>query len=129
MRRFLNAIFQGVLALFFSVCILVFIAIFAGIGFGCGVMLACWEDVSTLELAKLEYKGDKETWRQHLEVYSAVCEVQKADNVDFLLDKLQRLEYEPVGEIIPRLSTPGEYATALNADEKSGTVNTSSARV
>ena len=122
MRRFLTAIFQGVLALFFSVCILVFIVIFLAVGVGCGVMLACWEDISTLDLAKLEYKGDKETWRQHLEVYSAVCEVQKADNVDFLLDKLQRLEYEKVGEIIPRLSSPGEYATALNP-EKSGTVH------
>ena len=121
MLRFLNAIFQGVLALFFIACILVFIAIFAGIGFGCGVMLACWEDVSSLDLARLEYKGDKETWRQHLEVYSSVCEVQEADNVDFLIDKLERLEYEQVGEIIPRLSTPGEYATELNT-EKSGTV-------
>ncbi len=121
MRRFFNAIFQGLLALFFSACILVFIVIFVGIGFGCGVMLACWQDMSNLDLVRLEYKSDKKTWRQHLEVYSSVCEVQEADNVDFLIDKLERLEYEQVGEIIPRLSSPGEYSTKLNA-EKSGTV-------
>ena len=69
----------------------------------------------------LEYDA-VETWQQHLEVYSSVCEVQKADKIAFLLDKLKRLEYKQVAEIVPRLSGPGEYAKALDKSEKNGTV-------
>ena len=48
--------------------------------------------------------------------------MQKADKVAFLLDKLERLEYKKVAEIIPRLSQPGEYAQALDAGKKNWTV-------
>ena len=115
MLRFLYHCFQAVLTLFWSACILIFIVIFAGIGFAGGMLLACWEDVRDIDLDRLEYDVDVQTWRQHLEVYSSVCEVQKTDKVVFLLDKLERLEYKKVSEIIPKLSPPGAYAVSLDA--------------
>ncbi len=121
MRRFLYAVFQAVLTLLFGICILGFMAIFVAIGAAGGVLLACWEDVRELDLERLEYNVDRQTWRQHLEVYSSVCKVQETDNVDFLIDKLERLKYKKVEQVIPRASEPGVYATQLNA-EKSGTV-------
>ena len=117
MLRFLYHLFQAVLTLFWLVGICVFLAIFAGIGVASGMLLACWEDVRDIDLYRLEYDADIETWRQHLEVYSTVCEVQETDKIAFLLDKLERLEYKKVAELIPKLSAPGEYA-----EEKDGTV-------
>ena len=117
MRQFLYHSFQAVLTLFWVVCILVSITIFAGIGFACGMLIGCWEDVHAIRFDDLEYDA-VETWQQHLEVYSSVCEVQKADKIAFLLDKLKRLEYKQVAEIVPRLSGPGEYAKALDKSEK-----------
>ena len=114
MLRFLYHCFQAVLSLFWVVCILAFIAIFAGIGFAGGILLACWEDVRDIDFNRLEYSVDTETWRQHLEVYSMACEVQKSDKIEFLRDKLKRLKYKQVAEIIPRLSEPGEYAETLD---------------
>ncbi|MYC75031.1 PBP1A family penicillin-binding protein [Candidatus Poribacteria bacterium] len=112
MLRFFYHLFQGVLTLFWLAGICVFLGIFAAIGFSGGMLVACWEDVRDIDLYRLEYDADIETWRQHLEVYSAVCEVQKTDKIAFLLDKLKRLEYKEVSELIPRLSAPGEYAVA-----------------
>lgn len=114
MFRFLYHCFQAVLSLFWVVCLFVFIAVFAGIGFAGGILLACWEDVRDIDLNRLEYSVDPETWRQHLEVYSSVCQVQKSDKIEFLRDKLKRLKYKKVAEIIPRLSEPGEYAETLD---------------
>ena len=115
MLRVLYHCFQAVLSLFWVVCIFVSIAIFAAGGFVGGIFLACWEDVRDIDLNRLEYRVDTETWRQHLEVYSSVCEVQKTDKIAFLLDKLKRLKYKKVAEIIPRLSEPGQYAETLDA--------------
>ncbi len=114
MFRFLYHIFQAVLTLFWIAGICVFLAIFAAVGFAGGMLVACWEDVRDIDLYRLEYDADIQTWRQHLEVYSAVCEVQETDKIAFLIDKLKRLEYKKVAELIPRLSAPGEYAVAKN---------------
>ena len=122
MVRILYHSFQAVLTLFWSTCIIVSLAFFGAIGFAGGMLLACWEDVRDIDLYRLEYDADIQTWRQHLEVYSSVCEVQETDKVAFLLDKLERLEYKAVAEIIPRLSAPGEYAEALDGTKKTGTV-------
>lgn len=121
MRQFLYHFFQVLLTLFWVVCILAFIPVFAGIGFAGGMLIGCWEDVRDIKFDDLEYNA-VETWQQHLEVYSSVCEVQKADKIAFLLDKLERLEYKKVAEIVPRLSQPGAYAKALDAGDKNGTV-------
>ena len=121
MRQFLYHFSQVLLTLFWVVCILAFIPIFAGIGFAGGMLIGCWEDVRDIKFDDLEYNA-VETWQQHLEVYSSVCEVQKADTIEFLLDKLERLEYKKVSEIVPRLGQPGEYAQALDAEKKNGTV-------
>lgn len=122
MRQFLYQSFQAVITLFWVVCIVVSIVIFGGIGFAGGMLLGCWEDVSAIKFDDLEYDAI-DTWQQHLEVYSSVCEVQKADKVAFLLDKLERLKYKKVSEIVPKLSQPGEYAAALDAGKKNGTVH------
>ena len=114
MLRLLYHFSQVLLTLFWVVCILVFIAAFAGIGFAGGMLIGCWEDVRDIKFDDLEYTAI-ETWQQHLEVYSSVCEVQMADKIAFLLDKLERLEYKKVSEIIPKLSQPGEYAVSLDA--------------
>ena len=122
MPRFLYHCSQVLLTLFWVICILIFIPAFAGIGFAGGMLIACWEDVRDIKFDDLEYTA-VETWQQHLEVYSSACEVQKADKIAFLLDKLERLEYKKVAEIIPRLSQPGEYALALDAGKENGTVH------
>ena len=114
MFRLLYHFSQVLLTLFWVVCILVFMAAFVGIGFAGGMFIGCWEDVRDIKFDDLEYTAI-ETWQQHLEVYSSVCEVQKADKVVFLLDKLKRLEYKKVSEIVPKLSQPGEYAVSLDA--------------
>ena len=121
MFRLLYHFSQVLLTLFWVVCILVFIVAFGGIGFAGGMLIGCWEDVRDIKFDDLEYTAI-ETWQQHLEVYSSVCEVQTADKIAFLLDKLERLEYKKVSEIIPRLSQPGEYAQALDAKKENGTV-------
>ena len=125
MRRFLYRFLyhssQVLLTLFWGVCILISIAAFAGIGFAGGMFIGCWEDVRHIKFDDLEYNA-VEIWQQHLEVYSSVCEVQKADKIAFLLDKLERLKYKEVSEIIPKLSQPGEYAQALDTDKENGTV-------
>ena len=66
------------------------------------MLIGCWEDVRDIKFDDLEYNA-VETWQQHLEVYSSVCKVQKADKVAFLLDKLKRLEYKKVSEIVPEI--------------------------
>ena len=122
MLRLLYHFSQVLLTLFWVVCILIFMAAFAGIGFAGGMLIGCWEDVRDIKFDDLEYTAI-ETWQQHLEVYSSVCEVQTADKIAFLLDKLERLEYKKVSEIIPRLSQPGEYAQALKAGKEKGKEN------
>ena len=122
MLRLLYHFSQGLLTLFWGVCILVSIVAFAGIGFAGGMLIGCWEDVRDINFDDLEYTAT-ETWQQHLEVYSSVCEVQKEDKIAFLLDKLERLEYKKVSEIVPKFSQPGEYAQALDAGRENGTVH------
>lgn len=112
--RLLHHCYQGLLTLLCSAGILACVAFLAALGFAGGMLLACWEDVEGIDLYKLEYDVDTQTWRQHLEVYSSVCHVQEQDKIAFLRDKLERLEYKRVDKIIPRLSGPGEYAVDPN---------------
>ena len=93
-RPYFSTLYQGILSSIFVSFILVFSVICFGIGVAGGFILGCWEDVAALDLKNLEYKTDSETWRQHLEVYSSICEVQRKDTAVFLKDKLQRLEYQ-----------------------------------
>ena len=85
-----------------------------GIGFVGGVVLASWESIKGVDLGQLEYY-QTDTWKQHLEVYSSVCTVQPGDSIDFLLDKLKRLEYEETQEFI-KPSTVGQYS--IGRDER-----------
>ncbi len=126
MRRFLSNSFQVILSLIFAGIILVFFVICFGIGVAGGFMLGCWEDVAALDLEDLEYKKDTQTWRQHLEVYSSICEVQLKDTAVFLIDKLQphRLDYEEIMPGRKGINSPGQYLLQLSGekDKQSGTI-------
>lgn len=119
-RHTLNAI----LSLIFVAIILVFVVICFGIGVAGGFMLGCWEDVASLNLQKLEYKQDTHTWRQHLEVYSSICEVQLKDTAVFLVDKLERLEYEKESPDARGINSPAQYQVKLSGEprKQNGTI-------
>ena len=123
MRRFFAAFSQTLLSIFFIICILGGMAIFFGIGIASGFLLACWEDVESLRLdEKLEYEADRKTWREHLEIYSAVCEVQEQDKTNFLIDKLKRLTYEQIPQVRDSKGTSGQYSVKLN-EKQTGTID------
>ena len=115
-RVFLSQTLNVILSIIFSVVILVFFVICFGIGVAGGFMLGCWEDVASLNLQKLEYKQDTHTWRQHLEVYSSICEVQLKDTAHFLVDKLERLEYEKVSSDARGINSQGQFLVQLSGE-------------
>lgn len=117
MRSILSYILQVILSTFFVAIILVFFIICFGIGVAGGFVLGCWEDIASLNLQKLEYKQDTHTWRQHLEVYSSICEVQLNDSAVFLVDKLERLEYEKVLPEARGINSPGQYLAQLSGEK------------
>ena len=117
MRSILTTFLQVILSTLFVAIILVFFIICFGIGVAGGFMLGCWEDIASLNLQKLEYKQDTHTWRQHLEVYSSVCEVQLKDSAVFLVDKLDRLEYEKVLPDARGINSPGQYQVQLSGEK------------
>ncbi len=124
MRSFLSNFLQVILSVIFVSFILIFLVICFGIGVAGGFMLGCWQDVAALDLEKLEYREDKQTWRQHLEVYSSICKVQIKDTAVFLIDKLQRLEYEEIPSGGTGINYAGEYLLQLkgNKGEQRGTI-------
>lgn len=113
MKRILNLILQVLLTIFFTGALLVFFAVCFAIGVAGGFTLGCWEDVAALDLEKLKYTEDTQTWRQHTEIYSSVCEVQRKDTTTFLIDKLQRLDYEIVKSGESGITSQGQYLTLL----------------
>lgn len=117
-RIFLSHLFNIILSIVFVPIILVFFVICFGIGVAGGFMLGCWEDIASLNLQKLEYKQDTHTWRQHLEVYSSICEVQLNDTVDFLIDKLERLEYEKVSPDARSINDQGQFLVQLSGESQ-----------
>ena len=76
--------------LIFVFCIAIF---FFTVGFICGATFRSWNDIKTINLDQLEY-SQVDTWKQHLEIYAAAATIQIGDNVDFLINKLKRLEYQ-----------------------------------
>ena len=110
----IKKILRGTLTLFLITVLCVIMLIFVGIGFVGGVVLDSWGSIKDVDLGRLEYR-QVETWKQHLEVYSSLCTIQSGDSVDFLLDKLERLEYEESEEFI-KPSTIGRYS--IGRDEQ-----------
>ncbi len=104
----IKKILRGMLTLFLIATICVMMLIFVSIGFVGGVVLDSWGTIKDIDLDQLEY-SEVNTWKQHLEVYSSVCTVESGDSIDFLLDKLKRLEYEESGEFI-KPSVVGHYS-------------------
>lgn len=110
----IKKILRGTLTLFLLTIICVIMVIFVGIGFVGGVALDSWDTIKDIDLGQLEYR-EANTWKQHLEVYSSLCTVQPGDSIDFLLDKLKRLEYEESGEFI-KPSVVGQYSVGRDAE-------------
>lgn len=117
MRKLLSYILQALLSCVFVTLIIVFLLICFGLGVGGGFSLGCWQDVAALDLRKLEYEQDTQTWRQHTEIYSSICEVQHKDSVVFLVDKLQRLEYELIEPGRRGINSQGQYFLKLNGEK------------
>lgn len=115
----LKKIFRILLGILLSVLILIISLAFIGIGFAGGVMLASWEVVKDIDLNQLEYDQVK-IWKQHLEVYSAICTVQREDSGDFLLKKLGRLAYEKTSR---RPHKEGQYSVNLDPSGKAAKIS------
>ncbi len=118
MRRILDKILQSTLTIILSAFMLVFFVLCFCFGVAGGFTLGCWQDVAALDLNRLEYNEDKQTWRQHLEVFSSICEVQPNDPAIFLIDKLNRLEYEEVPSKYKGVNSPGQFQAKLSGEEK-----------
>ena len=118
MRHIIDNILQTLLTIVFSGFLLIFFIVCFCIGVACGFTIGCWQDVSVLGLNRLEYKEDKQTWRQHLEVYSSICEVEKANTADFLIDKLQRLEYEELAPSFKDVNSPGQFLVKVSGESE-----------
>ncbi|MCY4401455.1 MAG: PBP1A family penicillin-binding protein [Candidatus Poribacteria bacterium] len=116
MLRFLSHTLQVIISIVLVTFIMVFFIVCFGTGVVGGFMLGCWEDVASLDLQKLEYKQDTQTWRQNLEVYSSVCEVQLQDTSVFLIDKLERIEYEKILPGNKGINDPGQYLIQLSGE-------------
>ena len=110
----IKKVLRGILTLFLIAAICVMMLTFVGVGFVGGVVLKSWDSIDHIDLGQLEYR-EVDTWKQHLEVYSSLCTVQQGDSVDFLLDKLKRLEYQESGEFI-KPSIVGQYS--IGRDEQ-----------
>ena len=104
----IKKVLRGILTLLLTAAICVMMLTFVGVGFVGGVVLKSWDSIDDIDLGQLEYR-EVDTWKQHLEVYSSLCTVQQGDSVDFLLDKLKRLEYQESGEFI-KPSVVGQYS-------------------
>ena len=104
----IKKILRGILTLFLLIAICMMMLVFVGVGFVGGVVIKSWDSIDHIDLGQLEYR-EVDTWKQHLEVYSSLCTVQPGDSVDFLLDKLKRLEYQESGEFI-KPSVVGQYS-------------------
>jgi 1A family penicillin-binding protein len=94
---------------------------FIGVGFVGGVVIASWSTVREVDLGQLEYR-QVDTWKQHLEVYSSICGVQRGDAVNFLLNKLRRLEYVEDSKRFAKPGVVGQYSLALDASGQNGSV-------
>ena len=89
----------------FVFCIAIF---FFTVGFICGATFRSWNDIKTINLDQLEY-SQVDTWKQHLEIYAAATTIQIGDNVDFLINKLKRLEYQKVPSDNAKKLQAGQY--------------------
>ena len=94
-----------VVQIMFVFCIAAFFFI---VGFISGATLRSWNDVKTINLDQLEY-SQVDTWKQHLEIYAAATTIQIGDDVDFLINKLKRLEDEEIREKNSERLAEGQY--------------------
>ena len=125
MRRIIDNILQSFLTIVLSGLLLIFFIVCFCVGVVGGFTIGCWQDIAVLDLNRLEYKEDIQTWRQHLEVYSTICEVQRTNSAVFLIDKLQRLDYEEVLPPTKGVNSAGQFQVNLRgeAGKQNGTID------
>ncbi len=111
--------------LFFQILSVLGISLFfVLVGIVSGVVMSAWQSVKMVDLTQLDYK-QTDTWKQHLEIYSTPCTIQQDDNVDFVLDKINRLAYEQVQPDKVRKSDwiPNQYALKLDEGQQNGIID------
>ena len=113
-------ILRTILSIIVIALIVLLGTIFVSVGFVGGVVLHSWEVVKDVDLQQLEYHKDADTWRQHLEIYSSICTVQREDSIDFLLRKLERLGYEETQQGYIKPSLPGQYTKTFRSSQNAG---------
>ena len=101
-----------VVQIMFVFCIAAFFFI---VGFISGATLRSWNDVKTINLDQLEY-SQIDTWKQHLEIYAAATTIKIGVDVDFLINKLKRLEYQEVPEKNSERLEEGQYTFSVEKD-------------
>ncbi|MCS5611320.1 MAG: transglycosylase domain-containing protein, partial [Candidatus Poribacteria bacterium] len=101
-----------VVQIMFVFCIAAFFFI---VGFISGATLRSWNDVKTINLDQLEY-SQVDTWKQHLEIYAAATTIKIGVDVDFLINKLKRLEYQEVPEKNSERLEEGQYTFSVEKD-------------
>ena len=89
-----------------------------------GVVVSAWKSVRVVDLTQLDYQ-QSDTWKQHLEIYSAPCTIQKGDSVSFILEKINRLSYEQVipNQVRKDSWQPNQYSLVLDKSERNGLIN------
>ena len=93
---------------FLAFTLMILILVHIGIGVGVGFIIGYWRGLPPLD--PLEYK-ETSSWKLPSKVYSDVCEVKRGDTIEFLLDKLKRLEYVRVKRGTPRI---GQFILKAN---------------
>lgn len=117
----IRTILRNMLSILQLAFIAVLVMIFIGIGFAGGLTLASWDAIKGKDLGELDYRK-ADTWKQHLKFYSTLCTVRPENSVEFLVDKLKRLDYE---ETSPEFTDPiplGEYSLSLDTTGKTGKI-------
>ena len=95
----LRSVVSIIWVLFQTASILGIVLFFFLAGIVGGVVVSAWKSVRVVDLTQLDYQ-QSDTWKQHLEIYSAPCTIQKGDSVSFILEKINRLSYEQVLSLI-----------------------------
>lgn len=117
----IRTILRNILSILLLAFITVLMMIFIGIGFAGGLTLASWDAIKGKDLGELDYRK-ADTWKQHLKIYSSVCTVQRENSVEFLVDKLKRLDYEETPAELTKPIAVGEYSITLDKTGKTGTM-------
>lgn len=96
----------------FLILVIIFMTVgFISAGIVVGIVLNYSDELPELE--PLDYRQTA-TWKQHLEIYSSISEIEEDTEKDFLMDKLVHLEYSRINAEMPVES--GQYTIVSSKD-------------